>query len=212
MDTVIAQQLEFTVKEAAYALGEQVKTVINLVDEHPDLVHKAVIGKRARRVLGRRDLVYIQAVRHLRDVLTPFGRRQLHEAFAASREQKEVSLGGMSFSLERLEKDVQKRIDALERLKDSIEGDPADPFIRGTNVEVYRIAALLTGGATVEEVKEDYPLLAVDQIENARAYAQAIPKLGRPYPSESFKRATRALDLHLLDELLAQEDEEGATE
>ena len=199
MDTSSAQQLELTVNEAAYALGEPVKTVVRLVDEHPDLVRKTTVGKRTRRVLGRKDLAYMQAVGRLRDSLTPLGRRQLHEAFVASDKQKEVTFGGLPLSLEGLEKEVQERIDALDRLKDSIEGDPQDPFIRGSDVEVYRISALLAGGASLEEVQEDYPALRLEQIENARIYAQAIPKMGHPYPGRSFKRATQALDLHWTD-------------
>jgi uncharacterized protein (DUF433 family) len=213
MTEVISEQPVFTLTEAAYALGENVKNVIRLVDEHPDLVNKTLIGKRGRRVLGTRDLVYMQAVRELRDVLTPVGRRQLHEALLVSADTlQEVTFGSLKLPLEPLEKKVQERIDVLDRLKDSIEGDPEDPFIKQTNVEVYRIAALLAGGATVDEVKEDYPLLSLDQIKNARDYAQAIPKQGHPYPGKSFKRATRELNLHLIDELLAEEDEKGDAE
>lgn len=207
MGEAISRQPVFTLTEAAYALGENVKNVIRLVDEHPDLVSKTLIGKRGRRVLRARDLVYMEAVYELRDILTPTGRRQLHEALAGSGTQREVTFASLKLPLEPLEKRVQERIDVLDRLKDTIEGDPEDPFIKGTPVEVYRIAALLAGGATVDDVKTDYPLLGQDQIVNARDYAQAIPKKGRPYPGKSFKRATGELDLHLLDDLLAQDDE-----
>jgi uncharacterized protein (DUF433 family) len=212
MTEIISEQPVFTLTEAAYALDENVKNVIRLVDEHPDLVNKTVIGKRGRRVLRARDLVYMQAVRELRDVLTPVGRRQLHEALVVSGAQREVTFGSLKLPLEPLERKVQERIDVLDRLKDTIEGDPEDPFIKGTDVEVYRIAALLAGGATVDEVKEDYALLSIDHIKSARDYAQAIPKQGRPYPGKSFKRATRELNLHLIDELLSQDDEKGDAE
>lgn len=209
MNEVISEQSVFTLTEAAYAFGENVKNVIRLVDEHPDLVSKTVIGRRGRRVLAASDLVYMEAVRELRDVLTPVGRRQLHEALVGSGTQPEVSFGSLKLPLASLKKKVQERIDVLDRLKDTIEGDPEDPFIKGTDVEVYRIAALLAGGFTAGEVREDYPLLSLEKIERAGDYAQALPKKGRPYPGKSFKRATRELDLHLIDELLAQEDEKG---
>jgi len=209
MNEVMSEQPVFTLTEAAYALGENVKNVIRLADEHPDLVNKTLMGRRGRRVLGTSDLVYMEAVRELRDVLTPVGRRQLHEALVTSGVQREVTFANLKLPLEALKKKVQERIDVLDRLKDTIEGDPEDPLIKGTDVEVYRVAALLAAGATASEVKEDYPLLNLEQIKSASDYAQALPKKGRPYPGKSFKRATRALDLHLIDELLAQEDKEG---
>jgi hypothetical protein len=85
------------------------------------------------------------------------------------------------------------------------DGDPEDPLTRGADVEVYRVAALLEEGSRVDEVKEDYPLLSLDQIKRACDYARAVPKQGRPYRGNSSKRATRELSLHLIDELLAQE-------
>ena len=209
MNEAVLEQAVFTLTEAAYALGDNVKNVIRLVDEHPDLVTRTIIGKRGRRVLGARDLIYMEAVRQLREVLTPVGRRQLHEALLRSGTQREITFANLKLPLEPFEKKVQERIDVLDRLKDNIEGNPDDPLIKGTDVEVYRIAALLAGGATATDVQEDFPLLSLDQIKNAADYAQALPKKGRPYPCKSFKRATRELDLHLLDELLGQEDEVG---
>jgi uncharacterized protein (DUF433 family) len=209
MNEVMSEHSVFTLTEAAFAFGENVKNVIRLVDEHPDLVNKTVMGKRGRRVLGASDLVYMEAIRELRDVLTPVGRRQLHEALLISGIEREITFANLKLALEPLKKKVQERIDVLDRLKDTIEGTPEDPFIKGMDVEVYRIAALLNSGATVSEVQEDYPLLSLEQIKNASDYAQALPKKGRPYPGKSFKRATRELDLHVMDELLAQEDEKG---
>lgn len=209
MTDFLSGQQAFTFTEAAYALGESVKSVTRLAEEHPDLVSKTTVGRRGRRVLRARDLVYMQAARELQDILTPVGRRRLHEALLVPGAHREVTVGSMTLPLEPIEQKVRQRIDVLDRLKDTVEGDPDDPFLKGTEVEVYRIAALLAGGATTDEVREDYPSLRLEQIAHARDYASALPKKGRPYAARSFKRATRALDLQLVDELLAQEDKDG---
>lgn len=72
-----------------------------------------------------------------------------------------------------------------------------DPFIAGTNVPIYRISALLDGGANVEEVMRDFPSLTRAQIEGALEYSKASPNQGRPYPSRSLKRALREMDFDL---------------
>ncbi|WP_312518435.1 DUF433 domain-containing protein [Massilia sp.] len=202
------EQQAFTFTEAAYALGESVKAVTRLAEEHPDLVSKVVISSRGRRVLKTKDLIYMQAARELRDVLTPVGRRRLHEALLLPGAHGEVSFEGLKLPLAPIEEKVRQRIDVLDRLKESVEGDLEDPLIKGTSIAVYRIAALLAGGATAGDVIADYPSLTPQQIELARDYALALPKKGRPYVATSFKRATRELDLQLIDELLAQEEKD----
>ncbi len=69
-----------------------------------------------------------------------------------------------------------------------------NPMIPATRIPLYKIAALLDGGASVESVNEDYPSLTSDQINYARTYAKANPYLGRPYARTSFKRALRSMD------------------
>ena len=73
-------------------------------------------------------------------------------------------------------------------------------LITGTQIEVHRIAALLDGGMTVEAVLRDYPSLSEHQVLAAKAYANANPNLGRPYPKQTAKAAMRAVDLTELDE------------
>jgi len=74
-------------------------------------------------------------------------------------------------------------------------------LLEGTAVEIYRITALLDGGASVDEVLEDYPSLSRQQVETARAYADVRPKTGRPdYPRTSVKQALREAGLEALDD------------
>lgn len=65
-------------------------------------------------------------------------------------------------------------------------------MFKGTDISVYRIAALAEGQG-IEETLEDYPSLNAKQVGRALEYARAYPKKGRPYPGQSFKRAAAAL-------------------
>lgn len=50
----------------------------------------------------------------------------------------------------------------------------------GTDIEVHRIAALLGGGMTPQEVCEDYPSLTPEAVAVAKTYAEAYPKPAGP--------------------------------
>jgi uncharacterized protein (DUF433 family) len=80
-----------------------------------------------------------------------------------------------------------------------------EAFVKDTNVEVYRIAGLLAGGMTPEEICKDYPSLTPEYVATAKAYAEAHPKAGRPYPSKTVKRAIKGAGLEALDEVLDKE-------
>jgi uncharacterized protein (DUF433 family) len=57
-----------------------------------------------------------------------------------------------------------------------------EPVIKGTGIEVHRIAALIARGMTPDEVLDDYPSLTRHAVDVAKAYADAHPKAARPYP------------------------------
>ena len=70
-----------------------------------------------------------------------------------------------------------------------------DPVIPGTRIEVHRIAALLDGGADVDDILRDYPSLNRNQVESARDTANKTIRVGLPYPKRSLKSAFRSLAL-----------------
>ena len=89
----------------------------------------------------------------------------------------------------------------LSELADKVEfGADGEPLLKGTEIEVYRIAALLDGGWSIEQVIEDYPSLSRKDIATAKAYREAHPEAGRPYPRTSAKRALQGAGLEALDE------------
>ncbi|NHZ37552.1 DUF433 domain-containing protein [Massilia rubra] len=201
----MADTTVLTLREAAFVFGDSLKNISRTVDEHAGLAVTLTRGKRNVRVLRMPDLIYLQALNDVGHLLTPQGRRALHEALLSGRSANQVIVGGFSLPLAQLRNEVVRRLGTLNRLKNSVDGNPDDPLIKGTSVEVYRISALLDGGAEIDAVLRDYPGLTRAEVQLASDYARAIPKKGRPYPKISFKRAIVTLGLDALDELAVEE-------
>ncbi len=93
-----------------------------------------------------------------------------------------VRFGRFRVSVRDLVQEVERPTSNLAALAEKVEfRADGEPLRKGTQVEVYRIAALLDDGASVGQVLEDYPSLSREHVETAKAYAEASPKAGRPY-------------------------------
>jgi len=199
----MAHTAQFTAAEAAFVLREPVRAVKKALDAGPV---RPVLLRRAGapvRAIEWRDLFYLYAVRALRDELTPKARTEFYEALQQAPVERgdEVRFGRFRISVSDLVKEVERRTTDLTALADKVEFQvDGEPMLKGTSTEVYRIAALLEGGAPIEQVLEDYPSLSRNQVETARAYAEAYPKAGRPYPRTSVKRALQGAGLEALDD------------
>jgi uncharacterized protein (DUF433 family) len=206
----MAQVVQFTAAEAAFVLRESVRAVKKALDAgpvRPVLLRKAGAPVRA---IGWRDLVYLYAVRSLRDELTPKARVEFYKALQRTpiERGREISFGRLRVAISDLVEEVEQRTAKLAELAHRVEfrGD-GEPMVKGSDVEVYRIAALLAGGMSIEDVKWDYPSLSRNAIEAAKAYADAHPKAGRPYPATTAKRALQGAGLEALDEVLGDAPE-----
>jgi uncharacterized protein (DUF433 family) len=145
-------------------------------------------------VIGWADLLYLFAVRALREDLTPKARGQLHEALGRVLPEcvDEVRFGRFRVAIADLVDEVKKRTIELAELQDKVaHADDGKAVLDSRGVEVHRIAALLNGGLSVNAVLEEYPFLSPAAVETARAYAQACPRPGRPYPRTTANRAMR---------------------
>lgn len=193
----------FTAAEAAFVLREPVRSVkksLDLGPVRPVLVRRAGTPVRA---IEWRDLFYLYAVRALRDELTPKARSEFYEALqqTAIERRGEVRFGRFRISVRDLVQEVERRTADLAALAGKVEfRADGEPLLKGTQVEAYRITALLEGGASVAQALEDYPSLSREHVETARAYAEAYPKMGRPYPRASVKRALQGAGLEALDD------------
>ena len=199
----MAHTAQFTAAEAAFVLREPVRAVKKALDAGPV---RPVLLRRAGapvRAIEWRDLFYLYAVRALRDELTPKARTEFYEALqqAPTAKRDEVRFGRFRISVRDLIEEVERRTSDLASLAEKVEFQAdSEPVLKGTSIEVYRIAALLEGGASIEQVLEDYPSLSRNQVETAQAYAEAYPKAGRPYPRTSVKRALQGAGLEALDD------------
>lgn len=201
----MSENLRFTAAEAAFVLQEPVKAVKKALDEGPIrsvLCHEA--GSPVRAIDGP-DLVYLYAVRTLRDELTPKARGEFYDALKRqwSAQADEVQFGRLRVAIGDLREEVERRTHRLAELADKVEfGRDGEALLKGTDIAVHRIAALLDGGMPVETVLADYPSLTRDQVMAAKAYGAAHPKPGRPYPRVTAKQALRGAGLEALDEVL----------
>lgn len=205
----MAETVAFTAAEVAFVLREPVRTVKKALDGGP--VQARLVSKPggAVRAIEWSDLFYLYAVRSLRDELTPKGRNEFYHALKGVQVERtrEVRFGRLSVMIDDLKAEVEERSRELVELAEKVEfrGD-GEPVLRGTSIEVHRIAALLAGGLSIEEVREDYPSLSTEHIETAKAYAETHPKSGRPYPRTTAKRALKGAGLEALDEILGAEE------
>lgn len=201
--------LAFTTAEVAFVLREPIKAVKKALDEGPveaKLLRKP--GARPVRQIAWADVVYLFAVQALRDELTPKARTDFYHALkrAPVDHIHEVRFGHLTVAIDDLKAEVEKRARALAELAEKVEfRKDGEAILKSTQIEVHRIAALLAGGMTPEQVRQDYPSLTLDQIATAKAYAEAYPKTGRPYPAKTVKRVLKGAGLEALDDVLDEE-------
>ena len=199
------QMTQFTAAEAAFVLREPVRAVKKALDTGPV---RPVLRRKAGtpiRTIGWADLFYLFAVKALRDELTPKARAEFYEALQQGglALDGEVRIGRIRIAVADLVREVDERTTELSQLAGKVTfRDDGEAVLKGSDIEVHRIAALLDGGLSVADVQSDYPSLDRDAVEAARAYAGVHPKPGRPYPKTTAKRALRGAGLEALDEVI----------
>jgi uncharacterized protein (DUF433 family) len=187
--TLVENLVSLTLNEAGYVV-EQSTTAINRAIDRG--VIKAKLQRRGRvrlRKIGPAELRFLAIAGEVERKLTPSGRREVYEALRRlSTDSHNLEIGVMSFQLGDVDRRIAGQLKRLAEVKALIsEQANAEPVIRGTNVPVYEIAALMRG-QTVAEILEDYPNITPAQVDAAAEYAKVYPKSGRPLPARSLKR------------------------
>ncbi|WP_442753275.1 DUF433 domain-containing protein [Methylocystis sp. JAN1] len=204
----MSEAAAFTAAEVAFVLREPVKTIKKALDEGPIQAKLVKKPGGAVRAIDWADVLYLFALRTLRNELTPKARTEFYHALKRVPVERthEVRFGRLSIAIDDLKAEVQNRARELAKLAEKVEfRRDGEAILKGTDVEVYRVAALLAGGMTPEEIRHDYPSLSPDAVVTAKAYAEAHPKTGRPYPAKTVKRAIKGAGLEALDEVLDEE-------
>ncbi|WP_049974585.1 DUF433 domain-containing protein [Azospirillum sp. B4] len=213
----MTEATEWTAPQSAFLLEKPLIEVKRAIDRG---VVRATVVERGR-IKGRRlrvgDLVYLQASSRLAEKLTPSARNdlydQLRDVGALKGMPRRIKLSWGTVDIAPDVDAIAKRINLLHRVEDRVSHSASgEPLIPATTVEIYRIAALLDGGATVDDVLHEFPSLTAEQVDQARAYAAIHPKRGRPFPKKGLKRSLQDLGLDMLDEVLGVPDCAGIDE
>lgn len=194
----------WTIAQAAYLLGAPLDAFKKTVDRSP--VKPRVVRRAGLRVryFAFHDLVYLRAVDELSRWISRESRPDFYEAVkgAPLDDIDIVAFGPLTVKVRPYVIYVQLKTRELDTLAAKIDTSGDEARIKGTTIEAHRIAALLDGGMTVADVLGDYPSLTEAQVLAAKAYADANPKPGRPYPAQTAKAALRNAGLKRLGEFL----------
>jgi len=205
----MAEMTRFTAAEAAFVLREPIRAVKKALDRGPVRPTLELRSGVTLRVIDWADLLYLVAVRALREDLTPSARQGFYEALRRVQPAcgDEVRFGRFRVAVADFVDEVKQRTTELVDLRNAVAfADDGKPVLAARGVEVHRIAALLNGGLSVDAVLEEYPFLSHDAVEIARAYALASPRPGRPYPRTTANRAMRENRLEPPDEVPLEDD------
>ena len=86
---------------------------------------------------------------------------------------REVVFGEFKFNYRAFLDSFESKLKELKQLTSSIDTSGQEPLIKGTAIEAHRIAALLAGGMTMDEVLRDYPSLTKQKVLAAKIFAQS---------------------------------------
>jgi uncharacterized protein (DUF433 family) len=205
----MAEVRAYSAAEVAFVLREPIRRVKKAFESGP--VEAKLVRKQGGvvRAVDYVDLFYLFAIRSLRNELTPEARHEFYRALKRVSVDREhvVRFGRLSVAIDDLKAEVEQRARELAELADKVEfRKDGEAVLKGTSIEVHRISALLSGGMSSEEILEDFPSLTPDMIGTAKAYAEAYPKNGRPYPAKTVKRVLKGAGLEALDEVLGEKE------
>jgi len=135
-------------------------------------------------------VIYFRALAELGFDLKVEDRKKLYlrirQALEAETESPNLALSSVIFlrfgdlvssmkgKLRRFEMWKKRRLTEDERILGG------EPVFAETRLAVRRVGGLLLNGASAQEIKDDYPYLEDSDIEFARLYALAYPRVGRP--------------------------------
>src|SRR5712691_10277228 len=132
----MSEAVAFTAAEVAFVLREPVKTIKKALDDGPvqaKLVRKASGTVRA---VEWADVLYLFAVRTLRDDLTLKARTEFYHALKRVPVERahEVRFGQLSVAIDDLKAEVHKRTRVLAELAEKVEfREDGEPLFKATD-------------------------------------------------------------------------------
>ena len=171
-----------TIPEAAYVTGTSERAVNHEIDA------KIMGAGRARegRAVSHADLVYLGAVRDIRDQISPKLRREIRDAVRSAVSSSEVvaTIASLKVPVAAIEEEILANVEKLQKAREHYiesrsEVLAGDPVIRGTRIAARLVGDLLKQGTSPMVIAEEYDL-TMDQIEAASIFSRVTPKRGRP--------------------------------
>lgn len=184
-----AKARRFSRREAALLADVSLRSVDKAIEEK--VVKPRRTSKRAA-ALDSGDVLAIALIARAGLPLRAETKRQINQwihGFLSEGEFKEVRELLLSEVLVlRYDDDARELAERLsgylETRERFIESDPdvmgGEPVISGTRIPVRAIAARVTGGEAIDDLREDYPQVPQEAFEAALTYARAHPRRGRP--------------------------------
>ena len=134
------------------------------------------------------DVVYLYTVAGIGLELNVEDRKKLYRMIVAamrSKKSRDVELGTyFVVKVDAAVHDVEARLSDFEKWKkklverdDVLGGEPVFPKSR---LAVRHIGEMARRGASIDEITSDYPSLSKQDVEFAKRYAAAYPRVGRP--------------------------------
>jgi uncharacterized protein (DUF433 family) len=140
--------------------------------------------------LGFQALVYLGALRGLGFDLGVEDRRKLFEIVAREVGPKKTTPDMIPFSpvvmlrLGPLVREIRQRVQRFAVWKRKIVTDSkilgGEPVFPKSRLSVRNVGRLLERGASPESIRDDYPYLSDEDLELARLFVKAYPRVGRP--------------------------------
>lgn len=154
-------------------------------------VEHGIVAKASPLRFDLADVVYFRAVAELGFELGVEDRKKLfvliHDAFAQNKNAipSRLALSPIAeLKLGELVCSVKKRLARFDAWKAKLVEDDrvlgGEPVFPRSRLAVRHVGGMLLKGASVDEVREDYPRLDDEDIEFAKLYAIAYPRVGRP--------------------------------
>jgi len=186
------EQDKFSVTEAVFLVDRPLAEIQQAVDKK--VIQPTVDnGSKRRRLFGRAELRYLVMDREIGDALSGDGKRRLYEEVSKlPARAATVKFGPVAIDLKYGDAKLRERIKMLKGIRNAMHMKNGEPFLKGTTIPAYQIAALLKE-MSVDDILEDYPSLKRADVEVAASFALVYPKLGRPYPSKTLKRGISEL-------------------
>ncbi len=173
-----------TVNEAVALVGVEEKTVRKEVEY-------GLFGSESPPRFKLPALVYLRVIRELGFQSTVEERKKIYalirNALAHGMTPRNVELSPvLELKLGRVTEEVRSVLERFEAWKANIVIDPeimgGEPVFAKSRLTVRHIGAMMLRGRrdAEREIREDYPYLKSEDIEFAKLYTMAYPKVGRP--------------------------------